>query len=222
MPQPLAEKPPTRRQLAAQQTRRKLLDAALANFTRRPYAEVTVGDIARTAGVAHGLLSHHFDGKESLYAEAVRETDRELRAATEIGSDGPVVERLRRHLRAHLAFLAEHEDAAVNLILRRTETSDVAGQAFESTRQEGIRAICGLLGLAADEPALQLPVRGFIAACDEMSLQWLRGGRALSVEALVEVYLSFLAGAVRAAHGLAPVPALSEALQTLGGGASRS
>ncbi|MEU4673505.1 helix-turn-helix domain-containing protein [Amycolatopsis sp. NPDC023774] len=34
--------------------RQKLLEAALAEFSRRPYAEVTVGDIARTAGVAHG------------------------------------------------------------------------------------------------------------------------------------------------------------------------
>ncbi|MFD5663256.1 TetR/AcrR family transcriptional regulator, partial [Streptomyces hirsutus] len=121
MAPPEAGKPPTRRQLAAQETRQKLLRAALENFSRRPYGEVTVGDIARTAGVAHGLLSHHFKGKESLYAEAVREVDQQLRTATEFASEGPVVDRLRRHFTAHLVFLSEHEDIALNLILRRAQ-----------------------------------------------------------------------------------------------------
>lgn len=121
MAPPEAGKPPTRRQLAAQETRQKLLRAALENFSRRPYGEVTVGDIARAAGVAHGLLSHHFKGKESLYAEAVREVDQRLRTATEFASEGPVVDRLRRHFTAHLVFLSEHEDIALNLVLRRAQ-----------------------------------------------------------------------------------------------------
>lgn len=211
----VAGKPPTRRQLAAQETRQKLLHAALENFSQRPYAEVTVGDIARSAGVAHGLLSHHFNGKESLYAEAVREIDRRLRAAAKIDGDGPVLERLRRHLIAHLEFLAEHEDAALNLILRRAEGTDVAWEAFEATRREGLRAICRLLGLDADEPALQLPLRGFAAACDETALLWLKSGRPYETVALVGIWIRFLSGAIRAAHDLAPAPALSEALEEL-------
>ncbi|MEU8385207.1 helix-turn-helix domain-containing protein, partial [Streptosporangium sp. NPDC048865] len=99
------------RQLAAQETRRKLLEAALEHFSRRPYADVTVADIARSAGVAQGLLSHHFNGKENLYAEVVCVIDRRLRVAAKIGPDGPAVERLRRHLAAHLGFLAENEDS---------------------------------------------------------------------------------------------------------------
>ncbi|MEV5386235.1 TetR family transcriptional regulator [Streptomyces sp. NPDC052721] len=219
MPQSAAGKPPTRRQLAAQQTRQKLLHAALACFSERSYTEVTVGDIARSAGVAHGLLSHHFEGKESLYAEAVRELDHQLRAATRISPDGHVVERLRRHLSAHLRFLAEHRDAALNLILRRAEATDLAWEAFESTRLEGVRTICDLLGLDADEPALQLSLRGFSAACDEMARDWLRNSRALEIEALVDACVTFLTAAVQAAYGLAPSPALSQALQALRQGA---
>ncbi len=215
-------KAPTRRQLAAQETRQKLLHAALENFSQRPYADVTVGDIARSAGVAHGLLSHHFNGKESLYAEAVREIDRQLRATAKLPSDGPVLERLRRHLTAHLEFLAEHENAARNLILRRTEATGLAWEAFEATRCEGIRAICELLGLNADEPALQLPLRGFSAACDETAFHWLSSGRPCEIEALVDIWIIFLSGAIRAACDLAPAPALSEALEVLQAGRSRS
>ncbi|MEU3986343.1 TetR/AcrR family transcriptional regulator [Streptomyces sp. NPDC026672] len=211
------DKPPTRRQLAAQETRRKLLRAALENFSRRPYGEVTVGDIARTAGVAHGLLSHHFNGKESLYAEAVREIDRQLRAATAFPDEGPVADRLRRHFAAHLGFLAEHEDAALNLVLRRAEATDLAADAFEATRQEGVAAICALLGLDVDEPGLRLAVRGFGAACDEMALLWLKNGRPVPAEALADAWLTLLTGTVRAAQSLspAPPPALRAALELL-------
>jgi AcrR family transcriptional regulator len=211
----VTDKPPTRRQLAAQETRRKLLHSALECFSRRPYADVTVGEIARSAGVAHGLLSHHFNGKESLYAEAVREIDRQLRATAKLPSDGPVLERLRRHLTAHLEFLAEHENAALNLILRRAEATDLAGEAFDAARREGVRGICELLGLDADEPALLLPLRGFAAACDETALLWLKSGRPHEISAVVGIWIVFLSGALRAARALAPSPALSEALETL-------
>jgi AcrR family transcriptional regulator len=212
---PVTGKPPTRRQLAARETRRKLLEAALEHFTRRPYAEVTVGDIARTAGVAHGLLSHHFNGKENLYAETVREIDRRLRAAAAIGDDGAPVERLRRHMAGHLRFLAANEDAALNLILRRAEATDIAQEAFEATRREGLAAICGLLGLDPAEPALRLPLRGFAAACDETALSWLRDGRPCSIDDLVELWLTFLKAAVAAARDAARTPALDAAYELL-------
>ncbi|MFE1197815.1 TetR/AcrR family transcriptional regulator [Streptomyces olivaceoviridis] len=215
MPQSITGKPPTKRQLAAEQTRQKLLRSAIENFSRRPYAAVTVSDIVRSAGVAHGLLSHHFNGKENLYAEVVLEISRRLRAATTITSDGATSERLRRHFAAHLNFLADHEDAALNIILRRGEATDLAWETFEAVRYEGRKSICALLDLDADAPELRLPVRGFSAACDEMTRQWLRDGRPIPVEALVESFMAFLAGAIQAAHGLAPAPALRRALKLL-------
>ncbi|WP_320783031.1 helix-turn-helix domain-containing protein [Streptomyces sp. CRN 30] len=215
MSQPAPGKPPTKRQLAAEQTRQKLLRAALESFSRRPYAEVTVGDIARSAGVAHGLLSHHFNGKENLYAEVVREISRRLRSATSITADGSSGARLRGHFAAHLRFLVDHEDAALNLILRRGEAADLAWETFEVVRNEGTRSICALLDLDADAPELRLPMRGFSAACDEMARQWLTDGHTMPVEALVDHFIVFLASAVRAAHDRAPAPALRRALEEL-------
>lgn len=221
MPESVAGRQPTRRQLAAQQTRQRLLQAALENFSRRPYAEVTVGSIARSAGVSHGLLSHHFNGKESLYAEAVREVDRRLRAATVIAPDGTVRERLRRHFADHLRFLADHEEAARNLILRRAAPTDLAWEAFEATRSEGEHAICELLGLDLAEPATQLAMGSFGAACDEMARCWLRKGRPFEIDALAEAWITLLAASVRTAHELAPHPSLTEALGMLSPAPSR-
>lgn len=59
-------RPLTKRAIAAELTRRKLLDTALDLYSRHKFTEVTIRDIAGAAGVAHGLLSHHFGGKEGL------------------------------------------------------------------------------------------------------------------------------------------------------------
>ncbi|WP_447035528.1 TetR/AcrR family transcriptional regulator [Streptomyces sp. DSM 118878] len=208
-------KTPTRRQLAAERTRRKLLESALENFSRQPYAEVTVAGIARSAGVAHGLLSHHFSGKETLYAETIREISRQLRAATHIPEEGSVVSRLHQHFTAHLNFLSDHEDAACNLILRRAKATDVAREAFDAARQVGLQDVCKALNLDIDEPQLHLPLLGWSASCDEITLEWLKTGRPLPVEAVADLFLNFLTCAIQAAYRLAHTPALRNALTEL-------
>jgi AcrR family transcriptional regulator len=48
-------------------TRRALLDAGLALFRERGYAEVGVDQIAARAGVTSGALYHHFQSKAGLF-----------------------------------------------------------------------------------------------------------------------------------------------------------
>jgi AcrR family transcriptional regulator len=49
-------------------TRRdQILDAANALFAERGYDEVTIEDIAKAAGVARGLVHHHFGGRKEVY-----------------------------------------------------------------------------------------------------------------------------------------------------------
>ena len=45
----------------------QILDAANALFAERGYDEVTVEDIARTAGVTRGLVHHYFGGRKQVY-----------------------------------------------------------------------------------------------------------------------------------------------------------
>ena len=52
------------------ETRRKILDVALAHFAERGYASTTVTAIAAEVGVATSAVYHYYDGKEPLY-EAV-------------------------------------------------------------------------------------------------------------------------------------------------------
>src|SRR3954463_13384323 len=49
------------------QRRDQILDAANALFAERSYDEVSVEDIAGSAGVARGLVHHYFGGRKEVY-----------------------------------------------------------------------------------------------------------------------------------------------------------
>jgi AcrR family transcriptional regulator len=53
-------------------TRAALVKAARASFEKNGYLDVNVGDIARTARVAHGTFYTYFNSKEEIFSEVVR------------------------------------------------------------------------------------------------------------------------------------------------------
>src|SRR3954447_11814996 len=53
--------------LEPEQRREQILDAANALFAARAYDDVSVEDIARSAGVQRGLVHHYFGGRKEVY-----------------------------------------------------------------------------------------------------------------------------------------------------------
>ena len=130
----------------ADDKRRLILDAAVGVFARQGYDQTPVGDIAREAGVAYGLVYHYFESKEAVLEAVFREAWGRLLAAValaeERGDSAPrqlelVVEIVLRAWRddpdlvrllvrdvarsPHVAELREIEDAFASLerIVRR-------------------------------------------------------------------------------------------------------
>jgi AcrR family transcriptional regulator len=56
----------TDRSIAEQDKRKRILDAAVRVFAEHGYHGARVGDIAKDAGVAHGLLYHYFASKDDV------------------------------------------------------------------------------------------------------------------------------------------------------------
>ena len=54
--------------------REAILRSAAAAFAERPYAEVTLADVAEGARASTPLVYRYFHGKEDLYAQVVRES----------------------------------------------------------------------------------------------------------------------------------------------------
>jgi hypothetical protein len=63
--------PPRRHRRDPEASREAILEAAREVFSERGYARATIREIARRAGVTHGLVMRHFGTKEQLLIEAL-------------------------------------------------------------------------------------------------------------------------------------------------------
>jgi AcrR family transcriptional regulator len=94
-----------------EESRRRIVDAALALFARHGYAATTVRMIAEEAGAAQGLLYNYFDGKQALlqaiFEQGMRDVEEDLAAASGAGTPQEALERL---IRAAFETLREKTD----------------------------------------------------------------------------------------------------------------
>ncbi len=102
-------------------TRSQVLAAAEAEFGRNGFHAASVADIARLAGVAHGTVYRYFPSKEALFADVVREINRQLRAQIRRQTDGLADRRAAEQagFRAFFDFIGEH--ARMYRVVREAE-----------------------------------------------------------------------------------------------------
>ena len=86
--------------------RRELIAIAADLFAEHGFANVTVDDIGRAAGVSGPALYHHFDGKEALLGEMLVDISEYLLAGGRaVASGGDAV--LERLIRFHAEFAVD-------------------------------------------------------------------------------------------------------------------
>jgi AcrR family transcriptional regulator len=193
-------RPPTSRKLRAEETRRKLLAAAVHHFSTRHFDDVAVTDIAETAQVAHGLVHHYFQNKRGAYLAALRDAAGHLETSfvqdDDTASPG---ERIRRLMHANLMFMAEHEHLALRLILVRSSGDPEAWEIFEEHRWRILSWFAELLEVDISNPALRLVLRSSVGAVDEAIIYWLQNGRGYDADTLIDGMIDmFIAGLMTA------------------------
>ncbi|MDI3336757.1 TetR/AcrR family transcriptional regulator [Defluviimonas aestuarii] len=62
---------PSPRKLSRQARREQLIEATIEIIAQRGYARTTLTDVARHAGLSHGLVNFHFETKEGLFSETL-------------------------------------------------------------------------------------------------------------------------------------------------------
>lgn len=191
----------TRRE-GAEESRRKLLAAAVQAFSASPYDEVTAAQIAESAGVAHGLVFHHFKSKRGVFLEAMREAARQLHAAETQGNGTTPRERVRQLLVDHLDYMAERSDLALRLILVGHSGDPEVATIFDEERRGQIEWACQTLGLDANRPAVQLMMRAAAGAIDEATVSWLANSQPFPKDAMAEALLNVVAAAVEGISAL--------------------
>ena len=96
---------------SAEETRRRILDAAVRRIAREGIDEVRLARIATDARVSPALVSYHFDSREALLVEAL-EHSYELAgsARTALVADGSARERLEAMVEACLPAPGDQRD----------------------------------------------------------------------------------------------------------------
>src|ERR687892_687471 len=93
--------------------RSELTRAAARLFAEKGYHGTSIGDLAQALGVQKGSLYAHIESKADLLWEVAREGSAAFHAALDsVPDEGPVIERIRAALRAHLRVVAEQLDIA--------------------------------------------------------------------------------------------------------------
>lgn len=114
---------------------RLLLDAAIKVFARSGYHACRVGDIAREAGVAYGLLYHYFGSKEEVLHAVFRETWGQMLATIrEIeAAGGPAREQVRKVAAVVLGFWKANPDL-IRVLVREVARGPQLEQEIEEIR----------------------------------------------------------------------------------------
>jgi AcrR family transcriptional regulator len=213
---PSTSRSATRRQEQAQETRHRLLDAAVEQFSARHFDDVATSDITESAGVAQGLLFHYFANKRGIYLEALRVAAGRLNAAaTPPSSDGSPGEQFRQMLRAHLSYFSGHDGLALRLVLGGGGGDHEAWEIFDQSRWRTIEWTCQLLSLDVSRPAVRLMLRSCAGALDEATTYWLKNDRPFDPDAIVEVVVELLITSLRCAARLDPELDVNDAVQKL-------
>ncbi|GFH35798.1 TetR/AcrR family transcriptional regulator [Streptomyces pacificus] len=163
------------RRLSVEERRGQLLRAALTLFAHRAPEDVSLDDVAETAGVSRPLVYRYFPGgKQQLYEAALRSSADALVLCFAEPPTGPPSERLGRVLDRYLDFVGKH-DAGFSALLRGGSVAETSRTSaiVDEVRRAAAEQILVHLGVPGSGPRLRLMVRTWIAAVEAASLIWL-------------------------------------------------
>ncbi len=167
-----------RRRLEPDARRQEILTAARRLFRHRPYAEVSVAEIAEASGATRGLINHYFGTKRDLYLEIVRDALTVPAIALDGVPDGPLEARVDAAVTWFLAQLQRH--AATWLVATGADGMGGDPEMARVLRQadnESADRLLEFIGLEVDaqtrEP-LRAMIRTYAAMVRTSGREWLQ------------------------------------------------
>jgi AcrR family transcriptional regulator len=163
--------------------RRIILDAAIRVFARQGFHSARVGDIAKEAGVAYGLVYHYFESKDevldtiflerwNVLLEAIRDVDR---------SEQPP----REKLRAIVGFIVDsyrHDpDLMKVIIVEVTRAANSFGARHLAKIREAYEGIADIVaegqeaGTFRDDITARFAALAFYGAIEQVLTGWIFG-----------------------------------------------
>lgn len=170
---------PPRTRLAPDARRDHILAAAGSIFAARPYNEISLGDVARAAGVSRSLVSHYFGNKRGLVMEVMRAFAAAAPDAVRTDRELPVDEMVEANVEAWLDYAEEHRETAIAMSGVGALGRDPELQALvEEVRERVVdRILINHFG-ATDVPReLRIALRAYTGLYEVAVSEWLHSGR---------------------------------------------
>jgi len=170
--------------------KQRILETAERLFANRGFLDVSAAEIVREAGVAHGLLFHHFGSMEGLYAEVSRAAAQQMNKAQQNSFRGRTArEQIASFLRAHVKAVKQRQgDALFRARSHNLAINSEVAEIWEASRQQAIDRICEVLGIASPTRKVRACMRAWIGFHDQLVLAWL-ADRSVSESEVLELTL---------------------------------
>ncbi|MBO8194935.1 TetR/AcrR family transcriptional regulator [Streptomyces oryzae] len=176
---------PAYRRLSVHERRSQLLGHALGLFAHRPPEDVSLDDVAASAGVSRPLVYRYFPGgKQQLYEAALRSAADQLEQCFAEPPTGPLTNRLARALDRYLAFVDEHDAGFMALmqggsVVETSRTNAIVDEVRRNAAEQILAHLTdpGGGGESSVSPRLRMAVRTWISAVEAASLIWLDEGK---------------------------------------------
>lgn len=176
-----------RQRLDLEERRAQLLALGLEVFSSRPYDEISLDEIARTAKISKGLIFHYFASKRDFYVAVIRDAARLLVSSTlarALPTEGTPFDRLREGIGAYLEFVDERADAYLALMRGGIGSDPDIARVVDDTRRLFLDRLIAEVPIA--HPRLRIYAVGFIGFVEATSIDWLEH-RTLSRDELCEL-----------------------------------
>ncbi len=159
------------------QRREEILDAANALFSERGYDEVSVEDIASSAGVTRGLVHHYFGGRKEVYIALLERlgTMREQQLPPPVGRSAGA--RLADDVSRWLDWTEQNRTIWVGTLGRG---EDIADPDIRAVVLDLVRRAVALLAahhadIADDSPRLRYALECWTGLNRAATRRWLQG-----------------------------------------------
>lgn len=191
--------------MSTAERREHLLNSGVDLFRQRPHSEVSIEEIAATAGVSKGLLYHYFPTKNDFILAALRRGQKELAERLRPDPSLPEVKRLDASLDAFLDYV-EEQPAAFSAIFRGGSDDPEIMATLDAGRAEQMQTMMEALEgweeapvSTEASPELEAAVQGWLFFVEGAVLRWLEHG-GISRKQLRLILRTALGGALFAAE----------------------
>jgi AcrR family transcriptional regulator len=166
--------------LTSDERRAHLLHAGVELLGRYGTVDISIEEIARTAGVSKGLLYHYFPTKNDFFVAVLARSQAEMDQELSRDSSLSPMERFDRNLDGFLEFVAAHAEGYLAVVNARGREPRVQ-QLVEERRQRRVDELVALAAVLADAPrdAVRTPLlvaalEGWIGFTEGVTVRWLR------------------------------------------------